>query len=258
MLSFWAEIPLALPATAPSVSFPAIPVLDVETVLARLPAEARARVAWAKKPIEGGLARLRTEPLTDDLAAEVTDEVWKPLVSLWRALGEIVGTNQDEWRAKFVGDFRLEEQQLSAFVEHEESRETLRWILGLLQSFLSLALSVPPDFVAQIDEDTFARAGADDGFKPYMRTLVVLMAAAEIPRAAGAPQRARDLLDVAFLELSRFRATMRKHGVSLTPFPSETIEERRRALLESADGLRKVLSEDDWRVLDRARIHDLR
>jgi hypothetical protein len=85
---------LALPATALPVSFPAIPVLHVETVLARLPAEARARVAWAKRPIESGLARLRTESLTDDLAAAVTDEMWKPLVSLWRALGEIVGANQ--------------------------------------------------------------------------------------------------------------------------------------------------------------------
>ncbi len=240
------------------MSFPAIPVLDVETVLARLPAEARARVAWAKKPIESGLARLRTESLTDDLAAEVTDEMWKPLVSLWGALGEVVGANQNEWRATFVGDFKLEEQQLAAFVEQEESRDTLRWILGLLQSFLGLALSVPPEFIAQVDEATVARAIADDGFKPYMRTLVVLMAAAETRRAAGTPQRARDLLDVAFLELSKFRATMRKHGVSLTPFPSETIEERRRGLLESANSLRKALSDDDWRVLERARLHDLR
>ncbi len=240
------------------MTFPAIPVLDVETVLARLPAEARARVSWAKKPIEEGLTRLRMEPLTDDLVAEVTDKMWGPFGSLWRALGEIVGTNQGEWRAKFVDDFNLEEHQLAAFVEQEESRDTLRWILGLLQSFLGLALSIPPEFSAQIDETTFAKLSADEGFKPYMRTVVVLMAAADTRRAKGDPQRARDLLDVAFLELSKFRATMRKHGVSLTPFPSETLEERRRGLLESADRLRKALSDDDWRVLEQARMHDLR
>jgi hypothetical protein len=249
---------VAFPAIAHPVTFPAIPVLDVERVLARLPAEARARVLWAKKPIEDGLARLRTELLTDDLVAQVTDEIWKPFASLWRALGEIVGTNQDEWRAKFVDDFKLEELQLAAFVEQEESRDTLRWILGLLQSFLGLALSVPPEFIAQIDEAAFAKASADEDFQPYMRTVVVLMAAAETRRAEGDPQRARDLLDVAFLELSRFRSTMRKHGVSLTPFPSETIEERRRGLLESADRLRRTLSDDDWQVLEQARMHDLR
>lgn len=249
---------LALPATPLPVSFPAIPILDVETVLDRLPAMVRARVAWSKKPIENGLARLRTEHLTDDLVAQVTDDVWKPLMSLGQAFWELVGTNQNEWRARFVDDFKLQEQQLAAFVEQEDSRDTLRWVLGLLQSFLSLALSVPPESIGTVDEATIARASADEGFKPYMRTTVVLMAAAETRRVAGDPQRGRDLLDVAFLELSRFRATMRRLGVSLAPFPLETLEERRRSLLESADRLRMALSDEDWRVFGEARMRDLR
>jgi len=36
------------------------------------------------------------------------------------------------------------------------------------------------------------------------------------------------------------------------------VEERRRALLESADRLRNALSDDDWRVLEQARMRDLR
>jgi hypothetical protein len=240
------------------VSFPAIPVLDVAMVLSRLPAEARARVAWARKPIEDGLARLGTESLTDELVAQVADDTWKPVTSLGRAFWDVVGANVDEWRAKLVDDFKLEEEQLAAFVEQEDSRDTLRWVLGLLQSFLGLSLSVPPEVLSRIDEATFARASADEDFKPYIRTLIVLMAAAETRRAKGDPQRARDLLDVAFIELMKFRATMRKLGVSLTPFPLETVEERRRGLLESADRLRKALSDDDWRVLEQARMRDLR
>ncbi len=240
------------------MSFPAIPILDVETVLARLPAEVRARVAWAKKPIENGLARLRTEPLTDDLVAQVTDGTWRPLMSLGQAFWGIVGTNMDEWRAKFVDDFKMEEDQLAAFVDQDDSRDTLRWVLALLHSFMGLALSTPIEFIAQFDETLLARLGADEDFKPYLRSLVVLMSAAETRRAGGDPQRARDLLDVAFLELNKFRATLRKHGVSLTPFPFETVDERRRGLLESADRLRKALSDEDWRVLGQARMRDLR
>ncbi len=259
MLYFCAwRFALAVPVTAPPVAFPTVPVLDVQTVLARLPAKARARVAWARKPIENGLARLRAEPLTDDLVAEVTDATWTPLAALSRALAEIVVANPEEWRARFVDEFALEEQQLAAFVAQQESRDTLRWILGLLHSFLGLALSVPPDFISQIDETAFTKVTADEDFKPYMRALVTLMAAAETRKAAGDPQRARDLLDVAFLELSKFRAVMRQHGVSLTPFPSETIEDRRRGLLESAHRLRNALSDDDWRVLEQARMHDFR
>jgi len=240
------------------VSFPAIPVLDVETVLARLPAEARARVAWAKKPIDNGLARLRAEPLTDDLVAQVTDATWKPIASLGRAFWEIIGSDPDGWRARFVDDFKEEERQLAEFVADDDSLDTLRWVLGLFQSFLGLTFALPPDFMAQLDETLFTALGADEELKPYMRALIVLMAAAETRKAGGDPGRARDLLDVAFLELTRFRATLRKAGVFLTAFPGETVEERRRGLLESADRLRRSLSDEDWRVMERARMRDLR
>jgi hypothetical protein len=49
-----------------------------------MPAEVRARVVWATKPIENGLARVRAEPLTDDLIAQVTQETDKPLLSACR------------------------------------------------------------------------------------------------------------------------------------------------------------------------------
>ncbi len=249
---------LAFPATILPAPVRTIPVLDVETVLARLPADARARVVWARKPIEAGLTRLRTEPLTDDLVVEATDEVWKPLLSLSRAFAAVVATNPDEWRARLVDDIRLEEEQLAAFVEQEDSLDTLHWILGLLQSFMGLALAMPPEFVLHVDEATLSELEADDEVKPYLRALVVLMAASETRRHEGDPQRACDLLDVAFLELTKFRAVLRTQGVALTPFPSETVDDRRRGLLASADRLRKALSDEDWRALEHARVRDLR
>lgn len=227
-------------------------------MLSRLPAETRAQVAWAKRPIENGLARLRTEPLTDELVVKVADETWKPIASLGRAAWEIIGSNLDEWRARFVDDFQQEERQLAEYLGDEDSRDTLRWVLGLLQSFLSLSLSLPADFVTQIDEALFARLGAAEEFKPYIRTLVLLMAVADARKVGAEPGRARDLMDVAFLEANKFRATLRRAGVSLSPFPTETVEERRQGLLESADRLRRSLSDEDWRVLEQARMRDLR
>jgi hypothetical protein len=236
------------------MSFPAIPLLNVETVLGRLPAAARARVAWAKKPIQDGLSRLRTEPVTDELVAEVADELRAPIATLGRVFSEIVAARRDESRAKFDDDFELEERQLAAFVEQEDSRDTLRWVLALLQS---VALTVSPEVITTVDENVFAKLGADEDFKPYIRTLVVLMAVAETRTVGGDPQRARDLLDVAFLEMNRFRATLRKQGVWLTPFPFESVEERHRGLLEAAARLRQALSDDDWLVLEQARMRDL-
>jgi len=196
--------------------------------------------------------------LTDDLVVEATDEVWEPLLSLSRAFAAVVATNPDEWRARLVDDIRLEEEQLAAFVEEEDSLDTLHWILSLLQSFMGLALTMPPEFVLQVDEATLSELEADDEFKSYLRALVVLMAAGETRRREGDPQRARDLLDVAFLELTKFRAVLRKQGLTLTPFPSETVDDRRRGLLASADRLRSALSDEDWRTLENARMRDLR
>ena len=233
-------------------------MLDVQQALDRLPAEARARVAWAKKPIENGLARLCTEELTDVLVAQVAEETWKPVAAIGRVCWSLVATSPDEWRARLVDEFKLEEQRLTAFLEQEDSGDTLRWILGLLQSFVGLTLSIPAEFIEQVDDDVFDRLDADADFRPYLRSCLALMGANEVRRRGGDPQRARDLLDVAFLELNTFRATLRKHGVFLSPFPLESVEERRRALLDSVDRLRNALSDKDWRVLENARMHDLR
>ena len=138
----------------------AIPVLDLDLALARLPAEARARVVWAKKPIENGLKRLCTEQLTDDLVAQVAEQTWKPLTSIGRVFRSMVAASPDEWRARLVDDFKLEEERFASFVEQEDSRDTLRWILGLLQSFLGLTLSIPAEFDGEIDDGEAERLGS--------------------------------------------------------------------------------------------------
>jgi hypothetical protein len=207
---------------------------------------------------EDGIARLRAEPLTDELVETIADDTWKPVALLGRIFWEIVGNNIDEWRARLVDDFKKEERQLAEFLGDDDSRDTLRWVLGLFQSFLGLMMSVPPEVISPIDEATFARASADEDFKPYIRASIVLLAAAETRRVGGEPQRARDLLDIAFLELFKFRGTMRKLGVMLTPFPMETIDERHRGLLESAERLRRALTDSDWRTLEQARMRELR
>ena len=233
-------------------------MLDVEQALDRLPAEARARVTWARKPIESGLTRLCTEDLTDVLVAQIAEETWKPVAAIGRVFWSLVATSPDEWRARLVDEFKLEEQRLTAFLEQEDSGDTLRWILGLLQSFFGLTLSIPAEFIGQIDDNAIGQLDGDADFRPYLRGCIALMGVNEVRRTGGDPQRARDLLDVAFLELNKFRATLRKHGVFLTPFPSESVEERRRRLLDSVERLRHALSDNDWRVLERARMHDLR
>jgi len=202
--------------------------------------------------------RLRTEPLTDELVVQVSDDARLPLLSIARPFWRLVATNPGEWRARLMADFERNEQSLTAFVADEDSGDTLRWIVGILKSFAGLTLSVPSELANELDEAAFASLKSDGNFNAYLRALITLMAAAEAAKQGGDPGRARNLLDVAFLELVKFRSALRKQGVSVTPFPYETIEERRRRLLEGSDRLRKALSPDDWRVLEQARVSDLR
>src|SRR4051794_21367094 len=114
---------MAMPAL--SVGAGTAPVLDVENVLLRLPAEARARVAWARKPIEEALAELRSGPLTDALVAEAADRIVTPLHAISRAAWVAFAANADEYRAALMQDFQREESRLSAFVATDAARDTL-------------------------------------------------------------------------------------------------------------------------------------
>ena len=233
------------------------PVLDVETVLLRLPAEARARLAWARKPIEDGLAELRTQPLTDELVATAVERVVVPLQAIgaaWQSLAP----NLDEYRAALTQDFQREGARLGAFVETDDGRDTLSWVVNLLQSFYVLTSSVPPEQIAQIDETVWSAAAASAEMKPLWRGVVALMAAAEEAKRGSDAERARDLLDVAFLQLNEFRNFMSRQGAPFAVFPLETTDERRERLRHYAGRLRALLTDDDAAVLDGARLQRLR
>src|SRR5205085_477811 len=117
-----------------------------------------------------------------------------------------------DWRARLVDDFNNEERILAAFVEDEHSRDTLRSVVGLLHAFTALGLAVPAEAIHQFDDTVIDQLRRDEEFRPYLRGIVALMGANETRKAAGDAERARDLLDVAFLELSKFRAMLRRHG----------------------------------------------
>ncbi len=234
-----------------------LPLFDVEAALARLPATLRARVAWAQKPIEENLARLQTQPLTDDLVASAAQKMWPAIGSLQSALSKIVAENKDAWGAKVVDEIKREEVQLGTFVEDDDARDTLDWILGFLHSLFTVYMSSALQ-ETMLPEAAIEELSKDESFQPYVRGLVTLMGAVAVARSDGDPQRARELLNVSFLEMNRFVATLRGQGVFITPFPNDGVDERRRRFLASADRVRRSFSASDWVVLRDARLRNIR
>jgi len=228
-------------------------------MLRRLPAQARASVTWAKKPISDGLARLRSEPLTDELAAVVAEQVIAPMQAVGGAAWHALAANLDSYRAAVMTDFANDEGTLLAFVDDEDSRDTVAWITGLLRSFYgTIFTAIMPQQLATVDEGAWREIASMPEFAPFMRGLTVLMAAVEEARVGTDRQRARDLVDVAFLELTQFRDALRRHGLQLSAFPYATTEQRRELLTQAAQRVRKALTTEDWSSLQAARVANLR
>jgi hypothetical protein len=250
---------LALVAASIPAGSSAFTVLDVESILGRLSAEARARVIWAKAPIQEVLLQLEQEPLTDELVASAARRAWNPVWTLSRALWEAFAANREQWRAALAADLKRDGEVLERIVGDEDSQETLRWIFGLLRAYYDLVLTVAqPDLILSVPESEIAALADATEFLPLFAGQVALLAAIDAAKVVGKAARARDLLDVAFLELKKAQVSLRRHGLWLMPFPNETQEQRGDRAIRYAERLRKVLSEEDAQVLDAARLQTLR
>jgi hypothetical protein len=243
---------------APNLQPTRVPFLDVEAVLERLPAEVRAKVIWAKRPIEEALARLRHEPLDDETVEQAAMAIIEPSLSLTNALWQTLA-NRDGVRAALLEDFNRDEALLRSYLNDGNAADTLSWLVAFWRSFFGMVFMVfSPEQLAAIDPHEIEKLAADPSVKPVYKSQVALMAAVACSKHGDPRERAIELLEIAFLEMMKFRDTMRQDGLWLPLFPHETPAERREATLRYALGLRDSLSDDDWDVLDDARTGDLR
>jgi hypothetical protein len=234
--------------------------LDVDAMLQRLPAEARASVVWARKPIADALLRLRREPLTDALVSAVAESFFPPLQAVATKVWEVLAENSDALRAAIMSDFAREETMLGEFLDDADSRDTLAWIIGFLRSLYGTVFSQFPieQWAMLAGQQQWPDVAKEPRAASFVCGVVTLMAAAEEARSGTGVARARDLVDLAFLKLREFRDTLRAAGLHLSAYPFETTEQRRDALRASAARIRGSFSSGDWEAISAARMGSLR
>jgi hypothetical protein len=234
--------------------------LDVDAMMQRLPAAARASVVWARKPIADALGRLRRETLTDDLVASVSEEFLTPLQAVATKVWEVLADNPDGLRAAIMSDFAHEEERLGDFLDEADCRDTLAWISGFLRSFYGTAFTLIPldQWVAIAAQQRWRDAARGPQAADFVCGVATLMAAADEARSGTDIDRARELVDLSFLRFKSVRDTLRVSGLHLTPYPFETTEQRRDALRASATRVREAFSGGDWEAIDAARMGSLR
>jgi len=245
------------PAT--NLSAGPLPVLDVDAMMQRLPAEARASVVWARKPIADALLRLRRDPLTDELVASVSEEFFSPLQAVATKVWEVLAENSDGLRAAIMSDFAREEALLVDFLGDADAADTLAWITGFLRSFYGAVFSqIAVEHWATLAVQQWQNAAREPRAASFICGVATLMASAEEARSGMDVARARDLVDLAFLRFREFRDTLQAAGLHLSPYPFETTEQRRDALRASAARIRESFSGGDWEAISAARMGSLR
>lgn len=248
---------MAQPASPLDVQPGVLPLWDIDAALARLPAEQRAKVAWAKAPALAALDRLEGEPLTDELLAEVAGVLAKPLAAVTSALWQTLAS-RDAWQSLAESGHRDDAALMNSFLTSEDARDTLAWCLGFVRSLVAFTSVASAEVMAQLRGDELTHALAQPQNVALLRAEAALLGARRLAHRDGDPERAAELIDAAFMLLCEVQDSMRHDGLWLSPFVAESPDERAERTLRYARQVRDALSEDDVETLDAARLRSLR
>jgi hypothetical protein len=225
-----------------------------------LPAEVRAQVRWVEPAFAGLLCRLKDEPLTDDVVAEVGREAARPVTTLGAAVFKQYLARPEQWRAAIAEALRRDAAILEHFLPDQHSHESFAWVKGLMTSYFDELLRHMGNVEADHVDTAISNLGGELPAEIHAWTCaqMALAAALDLAKHDGDAMRSTDLIDVAFLRLLKFRDALAARGILLTPFPNETPQERAERVQRYAKLCREVLTEEDMRVLDDARLRTLR
>jgi hypothetical protein len=246
-------------ATALPLGPGALAVLSIDALLRRLPADVRATIAWTQKPIREAVRELRRGKLTDEALGKAARQTWPAMQAFTLAFWKSVAQDRGAWGKTLSAELQQDRERLEQFVEDEDSRETIEWLFSFTEEMLLRLLPlIGPGFYDAIPEEAWSKAPEDPDLLPLLTGSIALTAALDAANEGQDRERARDLLDIAFLELSRARDYFQRFGLWISPFPGETPEVRTARTLRYAERARTALTAEDVGAFEAARLRALR
>jgi hypothetical protein len=247
----------------PSLESGPLTLAELRERVARLPAERRGAIAWSIPTVEKALERLLSEPLEAPLVEECCFAVVRATTSLAPALAQtappsdFVRINEEilEQHRGLIG------QSLPS-----EAAQIADWALQLYTAVLrAVSRQLPAnDGAGQVPaDDALLRALHEPFTGPFFRLQTLLYAVLH----AVEPSRKRDdftraraaaLSELAGRQAASLMDDAVAVGLQLEIFAAEPAHLRIRILKELAEHLRATLSEEDRRILQGARLRDLR
>lgn len=225
----------------------------IERAIARLPAEGRAKLAWAVPTIRAALRGFHDSPRAPADLTTVTRAMLEPVI----AVGEVAPA---DWNLEMLGVLADLPEDLVAVrrITDATVADTAEWALrtwlAAVRVFGDLAhasrppetMSAPPLTAAQLD------AMATDEALPFR--LEALLVALFDASARGDANLTTALADDAFDAAYRLVCALRRHDIAIDPFAGEASADRAARALRYGEQMREAFSPEDMRVITEARM----
>ena len=236
----------------------------LETLLARLPAEERARITWAAGEIRAELSRFYESELTRSFIVEAS----KALLMKLRKVQELVESliRREEIVPNPDALVGAELGRLRAYVE-PDAAGAADWVwygaVRPLQNWVN-ALSVDEATAAEFRaawqnaDETELQGVLDAPEGGLLRSQCLLLAAFEGEYRHFDVAKVTELAYLAFDHACEGVDAFAAEGVRLADYMVQTAEERVKRTIRSAEALRAVLTAEDLEALRAARLGSLR
>ncbi len=235
-------------------------VEGLQRLIDRLPAETRARVAWAPAELAGSVSSFLDGAMDESSVSSLASDLGRVSTSIRPAVSSLVD-HLELLRSELETVWRSEAVLLCSSLD-PDTADLAEWTVRSWIAFGDLSLSL---MGSAMEEVKLALASADAAADNRvtrrgspLRVQALIMAAIEGVRRGTPRGVVTDLVLRAFDEMNGVLEQARAIGLHIDPFKGETLAERAERARRYAAHVRDALTEDDVRAFEEARLRQLR
>lgn len=235
-------------------------VEGLQQLIDRLPAETRARLAWAPTELAGSLSSFLDGAMDEAALAALASDLGRVIASIGPAVLSIAA-HPELLRSELEAAWRSESSLLRSSLD-PGTADVAEWTVRAWVAFGDVSLALMRTVVEEVKralssvdaalDDSLAQRGSP------VRVQALMMAAIAGVRRGKPQALVGDLVLRAFEEMKSLMEQVRAAGLHIDPFKGETLAERAERARRYAGHVRGALTEDDMRAFDEARLRRLR
>jgi hypothetical protein len=235
-------------------------VEGVRRLIDRLPAETRARLAWAPTELTSSVSSFLDGAMDDSSLSSLVSDLGRVIASIWPAVFSMA-EHPELLRSELEAAWRSEASLLRSSLD-PGAADAAEWTIRAWIAFVDLSLTLMgaamEEFKRVLASDpAVIDASATQRGSP-LRVQALIMAAIEGVRR-GKPQAVvAELVLRAFDEMHTVMEHAQAIGLHIDPFKGETLAERAERARRYAEHVRNALTEDDMRAFEESRLRRLR